>query len=372
MTFCERLINRKRWFWPSWIILGILYHWPQSTAITAQSVSIIRHWIGYVVICQSAHWKHRHRHRVSSVMYHKDPTFLRHTRHQLGTESIVCCESSIANDSQNFLSFKESEIGRDIEAVNRLEYCVAEIRVWVARNRLEMNDRKTESLVFTSLRLSSKFSVSQTNIVDCAVSSCHVTRNLGVAFDQELSMETHIENICRSAMAHLRNIIDIRGSLTQYGAEKLGHALLTSRIDNGKASLCGIPAALCWTRCNEFRTRQLVMYLAVENMRRWPRLSRDYTLTPNHTKDAQYIVLVPLMARRQTISGKFWWNTSQSGPWDTVSTSVSLYPEPRSSRMMTGYSLEWHQNYGTKLWNHLPVEIRVTTGLEKFNCTIKT
>ena len=87
-------------------------------------------------------------------------------------------------------------------------------------------------------------SVSHINIGDCAMSPCSVARNLGVASDQELSMETHAKNICHSAMAHSYEICDIRTSSTQYATEKLVHASVAFRIDNGNALLCRIPSAL--------------------------------------------------------------------------------------------------------------------------------
>ena len=51
-------------------------------------------------------------------------------------------------------------------------------------------------------------------------------------------------NICKSAVANLRNVADVRQSLTQEAAEKRVHALVTSRLDSNNAMLYGLPGVL--------------------------------------------------------------------------------------------------------------------------------
>ena len=60
-------------------------------------------------------------------------------------------------------------------------------------------------------------------------------------FDASMSMTEHISKVCKTAYFHLRNIGAIRKMITQDAAEKLVHALITSRIDYGNALLYGIP-----------------------------------------------------------------------------------------------------------------------------------
>ena len=127
---------------------------------------------------------------------------------------------------------------------------------------------------------------------------------------------------------------------------------------------------LFWTRCYGFRTLQLVLYLFVKHMSQSPQFSRDHTGFPlgnGYSIRSSRLLLRPLKAYLQTISWNFSRNASQSGSWDTVSTSVSLYPEPGSSHVVTRPSL-----HCTKIMNNLPVEIRATTGLKNFKSTIRT
>ena len=72
-------------------------------------------------------------------------------------------------------------------------------------------------------------------------------------------MEKQVNNICKSAMANLRNVADIRQSLTQEATKKLVHALVTSRLDSNNAMLYGlIYPGYCLTGSREFRTLQYV------------------------------------------------------------------------------------------------------------------
>ena len=106
----------------------------------------------------------------------------------------------------------------------------------MAGNFLKLKDDKTEFLFLLPARQFGSVSISHTqagNHLIAAVVFCY----LGVMFDTTVSMEIHLNNICPSAMAHLRNIIDIRPSLTKDATAKLDHGLVTSRQDSGNVLL---------------------------------------------------------------------------------------------------------------------------------------
>ena len=63
------------------------------------------------------------------------------------------------------------------------------------------------------------------------ISSLPKVCNLGVIFDNYLSLDAHISNICRSTHFHLRNIGQIRTLLTFHATAQLIHALITTRLD---------------------------------------------------------------------------------------------------------------------------------------------
>ena len=80
-----------------------------------------------------------------------------------------------------------------------MERCVEEIRHWMIRNRLMMNNGKTEFLLIGAKQQLVK--VGSANIVPTS----HA-KNLGVWFDSNLSMSVHITNACSASFFHLYNI----------------------------------------------------------------------------------------------------------------------------------------------------------------------
>ena len=66
-------------------------------------------------------------------------------------------------------------------------------------------------------------------------------RNLGVIFDRHLNLESHINNVCRSAYFHLRNIGSVRNMLSDDACSQLIHALDIVRIDYCNSLLYGLP-----------------------------------------------------------------------------------------------------------------------------------
>ena len=68
-------------------------------------------------------------------------------------------------------------------------------------------------------------------------------RNIGVVFDNTMSMTNQVTSLCKAAHFHLWNIGRIRKSITYEACEKLIHALITSRLDYCNATLYGITEA---------------------------------------------------------------------------------------------------------------------------------
>ena len=55
--------------------------------------------------------------------------------------------------------------------------------------------------------------------------------NIGVIFNEHMSLDKHVTNICKACFFHLRNISKIRDCLSQADTEKLVkvHAFITSK-----------------------------------------------------------------------------------------------------------------------------------------------
>ena len=66
-------------------------------------------------------------------------------------------------------------------------------------------------------------------------------RNIGVIFDNTVTMSFHINNVVKGALYHLRNIAKIRKYINVTTAEVLVHAFVNSKLDFCNSLLHGLP-----------------------------------------------------------------------------------------------------------------------------------
>ena len=144
-----------------------------------------------------------------------------------------------ADDTQVYLAF---EVDDPQQALDKLNACLSDIRTWMIKNKLKINDDKTEFLVIASANGHSKISSdNKLKVGNALIPPSSSARNLGVIFDDHMNMEDHVTSVCKSARFHLRNIGAIRNFLTDDAAAQLVHSFITSRIDYCNSLLIGLP-----------------------------------------------------------------------------------------------------------------------------------
>ena len=112
-----------------------------------------------------------------------------------------------------------------------LNDCIKDVRAWLTRNTLKLNDEKTEVILFTSkhgLKSLPNIAVYVGGQQQLRSSS---VRDLGVTYDQHISMTQHVNSVCRTGYYHLRNIGRIHRYLSHDAAKTLVRALVTSRLN---------------------------------------------------------------------------------------------------------------------------------------------
>ena len=138
---------------------------------------------------------------------------------------------SYADDTQLYLPFDMSD---DMsECVKKMEECVAEIREWMRKNMLKLNDDKTEVLVISLPPFIERLHETHIRIGYANVQASESARNHGVIFDNGL--------VCRISFMQLRHLRSIKDTLTQDSLEKFTHAFISSRLDYCNALLYGLP-----------------------------------------------------------------------------------------------------------------------------------
>ena len=143
-----------------------------------------------------------------------------------------------ADDTQLYLSATPECFSRVVE---EMKTCVEDVSKWMYRNKLKMNDDKTEVLLTGSKSKLSKLDVSTFSFCSCDIAVSKSARNLGVHFDHVLSMDVHVSHLCRGLYFQLRRISKIRPFLSTEATNRLCVSLILSRLDYCNSLLVGLP-----------------------------------------------------------------------------------------------------------------------------------
>ena len=208
-------------------------------------------------------------------------------------------------------------------------------------------------------------------IGDSPVALTTEARNLGIIFEDSLSMEKNIGNVCRAGWACIRRIGKIRKFLDESSTEKLAHAFITSRIDCCNSLMLGIPdndiqrlqrlqnataRLICLAKRNEHITPILrkLHWLPVYQRIKYKTLLLAFKCL--HNLAPQY--LCELISRYQ--------------PARTLrSYSLTLLKVPSAPRTVT-YGSRAFSLAAPALWNDLPEEIRSIKSTDSFKKALKT
>ena len=167
-----------------------------------------------------------------------------------------------ADDNQLYLSFATQDVD---QAKSKIEECITSICKWMGVNELKLNHDKTEIMMFHS-----KFRVPP------AVQSLHVgmenvnlssfAKSLGVTFDDTMSFDNQISNVCKSWFYSLRNISRIiRKYLDKESAATLIHPYIKSKLDYCNSLLELVCPSFSYSGFNTSKIQQLQYFVKEEN-----------------------------------------------------------------------------------------------------------
>ena len=138
-----------------------------------------------------------------------------------------------ADDTQIYLPLEPNNHSQ----LDNLKNCLTDIKSWMTHNFLQLNDSKSEILLFGP-----PDSISQIQS-DLGNLSCLVkphAKNLGVLFDTEFKLDRQVNSVVKSSFFHLRSIAKIKPFLSLHNLEIVIHALITSWLDYCNSLYIGI------------------------------------------------------------------------------------------------------------------------------------
>jgi hypothetical protein len=143
-----------------------------------------------------------------------------------------------ADDTLLYISFPPLT---QTSAFMKMNCCFRDLMRWMQLNKMKLNPDKTTAILIGSRQQLLKCSVSHIELGKVIIPLSKELRNLGMQLDVNMSMNKHIDSVCKAAHFHLRQLGRIRRFLKPQVAIAVAHAFVTSRIDYGNSLFWNIP-----------------------------------------------------------------------------------------------------------------------------------
>ena len=275
-----------------------------------------------------------------------------------------CSYTCYADETQLYFNINRSAPESSVSSIQD------KIRQWMSRNKLKLNDGKTELIHIRSRFRDSSHNALTIQMGDSCVASSKTVKNLGVIFDEYMTMECQVKSLVRASYAAIRNISRLRPYLDKSSTEKLVHAYISSRLDYCNSMLYGIPDNLL---CHLQRLQNTA--------------ARIVTRTKKHQHITPVLYSLHWLPVRQRISFKILLLTYKSirglAP-QYLQDAIKIHQPSRSLRSSKSKVLVRQKvntdTYGGRsfssaaavLWNDLSHEIKNCDNLMTFKTKIKT
>ena len=130
-----------------------------------------------------------------------------------------------ADDTQLYI--RVEDIG---EAKLRLSSLMSDLKIWMARRKLKVNDGKTEIIVIRgNLRNVFVANFGEMSFGDTQLVPCESAKNLVVVLDSSLSFRSHIDSTVKTCNFHIRNLYMIKDFVNRKNLVTLVHSLINQR-----------------------------------------------------------------------------------------------------------------------------------------------
>ena len=121
--------------------------------------------------------------------------------------------------------------------------CVSDIKfcLWMERNRLKLNKEKTDIILLVHSKFRNCPSLYENILGNEQLTMAKTVINLGIIFDQEISFNDQINQLCRTSLCFLRNLFKIRKYLTNEATSKVVLSFVTTKLDYCNHLYFGLP-----------------------------------------------------------------------------------------------------------------------------------
>ena len=144
-----------------------------------------------------------------------------------------------ADDHQILKQFKP--VNQGVTLLSQLKDCFKEVKLWMRKYYLAMNDSKTQIIIFGPTSVLNEITINGLNIgCDTTIRFVSTVKNLGIYMDAALTMKDHITELKKKCFLTLRNLKKIRFLLTTSQVKTIVNSLVISCLDYCNAMFYGV------------------------------------------------------------------------------------------------------------------------------------
>jgi hypothetical protein len=274
-----------------------------------------------------------------------------------------------ADDTQIYLSSLPTEINTSIE---KLKKGFELISTWLSKNFLKLNTEKTNILLIGPKEKRERLSKELGNITlgSVPIALSDRAKNLGVIFDGDLSLSSHVASVTKSAIISFKNMAKIRKHFSFQSFEILTHAFVTSRLDYCNSLLTG-------ANHSDLNKLQLVQNYSAKILCN----RKKYDSVTPLLKGLHWLpIRERVVFKAMVMSYKAIKNQAPS----YISNMVTKYAPGRYLRSSTsellkvprantrGFGDRAFSIFAPRQWNNLPASIKESSSLDVFKKRLKT
>ena len=215
------------------------------------------------------------------------------------------------------------------------------------------------------------------NILGNELHPCDKVKNLGVIFDNELSLSKHVSSVCRSCFYFIRDFSRIRRHLTRSAAITLANALVTSRLDYCNSLLHSITGK----EINRLKRVQNTLCRIISRLPRRAGTSKvmkslHWLPIPFRINFKLLLITYKALNTNQPpyLSSDLRQFTCQTQTRRTDPDLNLLYVPPFQPKLYKSWTQFYYSfSYAAPhMWNSLPLDVRTAPSVDSFRQRLKT
>ena len=273
-----------------------------------------------------------------------------------------------ADDTQFYIPVKSiQETERKIDAIMK------DIKNWMVKKKLKMNEDKTECMLFGTKNSLKKYEhFNQIKISTTTIEITKKVKDLGVYIDNELKMDDQIKNTVKICNYHIRNIAFIRKYLDRNALKTLISNHILSRLDYCNTLYYAISKSRL-KKLQRVQNRAARLITKIKQRERiTPALIELHWLPVKARIEYKIILLTyKTLKHNEPKYLRKMLNRYDPGanPTTRLANETDRLHEPRTNR---NYGERAFNYSAPRLFNKLPMEIRNSPNIVQFKKKLKT